>query len=1529
MSKAGSKEELSSSVGFAVSFSSERIKLDDLTLVRKRGEHGLAFLDSKTLAQLQQAEQQRISLRQKSRNGPYIDFLIRKSAKARAAADQDADEFIDEVITDGQDVEEETGVLPEGVSVIHREELVGVLTITIQAFWKDLAFWSNDNVDADKAGQFKRPAMDVLKFARDALCLNAEVTNWTMRRKLLHSDHALEECELETTEERKKRLIGFWDKFHASANKKEGFADASKKGGHSLGEGVSVGSRTPHLLQTYPEVQLCTSKNFNSKAHRGAFSVEVDSHAPTNLQALKSGPTSVSLPDLSKPSRPVRATAKLFPPLCGPDPWKRRGPHGAHMFSIGKESREDKATTQFSAAKVFQATNGFKVKSGFNDTLRTMGSDCHNAGAVAAICTSSKWRSGGGVGNKWRNGGGTGGAVSLPDLHGTSRQKDKKTAIGEFYNTNQDQEMMDRQNSSIANFSSLKWRDKKDLPATDKPDLLPRRMTILPPIRKEHKSPWDSSTPSKSNAVSPTQEYFNACEELGIVPILMPFVTGHSTKLRASGQAMGDYDLLPVVAMISSMNQVDEVDLEDNVMLTDKSLIPLLSKLFGKPASQTLSKLSLHGCLRKAKGLGIPKTVEVIVRLLTEDNGIKYLQKLDLGGINMGMLSHVPLCQAIRHHAHLTEVRLADTNLGGAVANQCVDELMMNGNLQTLDLGWNCFTSDIFVNLGRRVCQSKKLRTLRVANCSAAFKHGGDNPVQFLLEQLARDESLTKLDISMNRVDFRGALVMEDALNKNRTLTQLDVSHNPLGVLGLRSAFRLLSQDSSVLMHFTAKDCSSSLETSAASGIQQFNLTNPGGRYVLRLHRPYHRALLQMFYRTSERFSLSPEVSMTNLHFSNGKFQHAQKDNAGIWVVPTDGTLTVTFNIEPAMEKSLKDVQPYDFETFLQRQLSMMKLRPGSRKIIPMLAEWKNVDGNMKDQIVHLEALSKDFQFTYPQMRQICADGRYAVNEILFKLLPCLPGAPDRYLSSHLLETPMCYLKMLRHHKMFFAFNVQNPTGHYLFDLSNPGDHFVASAILLLDRWESLQSQKLSHFDTSQRGNWSRIRNETYDDASLSHLVSIAEWKIPERGELRLDYSSGKRPPKDATVLDEGTLNDFLLSLERTDAPAASQLEALRSVSHTIWLKSRDLREMLGIYRSEKFRADLYVMMITKVVDMHDEKLFRARFATRESLHRLRQRLGHLTYFPWVQAEQTFFSLDYSQYDERKAANALLQLTAKENWSNIKEVKFVWADGTEDPLPLGIPRMWEFWEKMPMTGKFSGVYICSPEDRNYKLRATFQEAYSLWTAPEMDSDVTWWASLIETPEDVIEYLEFLVSRFPNMHKAFCKVDHMHNGKISMRDFEDSISTMKCKKFKKPPAEEHERVSKIFRFLDPSGEGTISEEEWGILDLVDREIRLSIKEFVKFLSRAFGESLDEAWEAFDEDGGGEIEYEEWQHKLTEVGFFGPGKPIFSFLDKDEEGTISRDEFQALVEFQPKANSERMRSSMLPFQKDTKRKTQKRG
>merc|ERR1712100_1005224 len=155
----------------------------------------------------------------------------------------------------------------------------------------------------------------------------------------------------------------------------------------------------------------------------------------------------------------------------------------------------------------------------------------------------------------------------------------------------------------------------------------------------------------------------------------------------------------------------------------------------------------------------------------------------------------------------------------------------------------------------------------------------------------------------------------------------------------------------------------------------------------------------------------------------------------------------------------------------------------------------------------------------------------------------------------------------------------------------------------------------------------------------------------------------------------------MLQVLESTDVKPIEQLDSLRMLSHRMFLKALQMREMLGIYRDVMQRENLYVMFIMQVVDMHNEKQFRVRFEDELQLQRLQDRLGYAGFFPFVQIEQTHFYFDFQRHDHRLAANALMQITAKEGWKNLTQYVYTHADGTVDPLPAGIPRSWEVLEK--------------------------------------------------------------------------------------------------------------------------------------------------------------------------------------------------------------------------------------------------------
>merc|ERR1712151_923039 len=218
-----------------------------------------------------------------------------------------------------------------------------------------------------------------------------------------------------------------------------------------------------------------------------------------------------------------------------------------------------------------------------------------------------------------------------------------------------------------------------------------------------------------------------------------------------------------------------------------------------------------------------------------------------------------------------------------------------------------------------------------------------------------------------------------------------------------------------------------------------------------------------------------------------------------------------------------------------------------------------------------------------------------------------------------------------------------------------------------------------------------------------------------------------------------------------------------------------------------------------------------------------------------------------------------------------------------------------------------GNRIDTGAKKNFSARKDWATTYGYFSLPPelQHEDVNWWMAITDAPPDVLAYTYFLRSKYDNLGDAFEAIDGGGGGtkdqQLNLQEFEKAYHRMECQKFKGP--NEMERLANVFHYLDPSGEREVSLTEFFVMNLLWKEVILSIKEFVLFCQRMWGEDLAETWDLLDKkaSGTGMIRYEEWDKTLRTVGYFGPAKPIFDYLDDDDGGTISLDEFQTLEKF----------------------------
>lgn len=1027
---------------------------------------------------------------------------------------------------------------------------------------------------------------------------------------------------------------------------------------------------------------------------------------------------------------------------------------------------------------------------------------------------------------------------------------------------------------------------------------------LRPGLTNQRLPPLESSGPVGSNSSAyldqteddlPTEKYLEACQRCWVVPMPIPFVTGHSWKLKTSGRDIRDRDLLAMAVMLKDVKCIEEIDLGGNVLLTERALVPFLKRLFHGAAVSTLQRLILRGLKHASIA-----TLDMTVRLLSDSDGLQNLRSLDLCHIRIPMKEHLSLAKAIRAHPTLVEASLSDTGLGGSIVTKtCLQELLSSRTLDVLDISWNFFDAKVFHVMGETLVQTQVLRSLSIASTSASVV-GTSSPISTFLEWMSKDKRLTSLDVSLNHMDFRAALIIEDSLELHKQIRRLNISNNVFGVMGVRSCLRLLARASSGL---TAIDMEGCFHGSVASEDPThpphlLNMTNPGGRYALELKRPYDRSLLRMMYKICARFKLPPEQAFLQLSYSKPPWRHAQLQN-GIWEVADTGRLSFYFSMERVLEAEIK-VHEDDFTGFLGHYFELMKWKPSFNKVVPLCACWKHLEGHSLEQQVFLNALAKDFKLTVPHVEHLCQVNGAVRNEVVLRLLPTILGDSAR-------RTFFCLMmvsslgELIRVHRAtlnFLDFNVENPSGHYLLHLDSCADHAVALQLLLLDRWEAVLNRRRHRIDTSQRGNASHIRNELYQGRPLFlDFASIADWFLPEHDEFEFDYISSKRPPADAITLDEVTFSDMLVSLFESHSSPEGKIAVLRKVAHHFYLTSLQLRELLGIFKAEALRVEAFVAFFLRIVDICNSKAFRVGFTDERSLRKLQERIGHVTVFPFIQPEKRQFYMDLSAHDQRICTYLLVSLAARENWTNIREFELTRPNGTIEPLPLGVPRSWEKMEAIPKAGFFKATYHCAPEMRQYSWRRHLAEMYGAFNIQQQEADVMWWTGIQEAPEDVLEFLDFVIGNFPDVSVVFRHIDGAEgNGQITLREFEDGIVKLKCKKFK--TKDRQQRIASIFRYLDPGGEGTVSQDEWDILRQLWKEYDVTIREFVGFLQRSFGDDLRTAWHHLDKDGNGELDLKEWVEAVESSGFFGNSRIVFKLLDNSDDGFVSPEEFEAL-------------------------------
>ncbi|CAE7941600.1 NRT2.5, partial [Symbiodinium sp. KB8] len=843
------------------------------------------------------------------------------------------------------------------------------------------------------------------------------------------------------------------------------------------------------------------------------------------------------------------------------------------------------------------------------------------------------------------------------------------------------------------------WRAPFTTPAAGQPPPRNLRTTShgLPPLFQKG-SYWNPEREQDVECNPGAAQYLRTCLDEGVLPDLLPFLTGHSAKLEAASRELTDKDLGAITAMLGRVATAKVIDLSNNPLLTDKSMAPFLDALLRQQLPATVARLSLANC----HALSL-KTATKLASLVESDQAAR-LRTLDLTGVRLSLAAQVHISGTIREHDELRELKLANTNISG---RDCLHVLLANDRLQLIDLSWNSFDEHCFATIGELLVKNVSLHTLACSNSSTP---SGKRltPIVRLLEALSGISNLQQLDLAADQIDYRAALVLEDVLGDHPKLRRLVLAQNPLGILGCRSMLRLLCSQASCLRSVDFAGCFADAQGRLEQTGPGFRPNSPGGTYQLDFTQPYHRSIMRMLAKTAERLNLQIADALTPLA---GATTLPEKTPAGLWTVPTAGGTRIKFNMEKAMGRSLGD--RWDFHGLLAEQSQLLRCRLPAAKQLQLFKQFSTLRMQIQEQVVFLNALAKDFLLEPSQILQLGFE-REIAEEVVWRLLPCTAGAKERYLTVLAAPTFRGYISALQHSHSLLNLNVQNPSGHYRLDLANPSDAFVGQQLLRLDRWEGVLRQELRRKDTSRMFG-SCIFNALYLEKRIDS-GPMNDWPWPEHGLLALDYASGKRPTAEDSAVATPSFRNLCQALHLCSLTEEQKVAALVPVSHELFLSSLQLRTLLLLLETPNARLQLFELLYLRIVDIQNQTL--ARDVLDESCNFCKlERFNQCMMFPFVQPESFAFEFNLKHLDHRLASLAVFKLCEVEGWANLPEPAFVADEADEDGTDEAL--FWRSSKEVDESNKATELpllRVCGTVQQNPHMRAFWGSVFSFFLA---------------------------------------------------------------------------------------------------------------------------------------------------------------------------------------------------------------------
>jgi len=423
--------------------------------------------------------------------------------------------------------------------------------------------------------------------------------------------------------------------------------------------------------------------------------------------------------------------------------------------------------------------------------------------------------------------------------------------------------------------------------------------------------------------------------------------------------------------------------------------------------------------------------------------------------------------------------------------------------------------------------------------------------------------NLALLNVANNRIQDRGGIALVQSIRENHRLRDLILNHNPIGQNGgaaiahaicnptrgtrhqlvghlhivgclfhrprTNAATRRLVSNPGLLPG--ADEDSPSLAEPPPTAAQRKLWYHYGAdactdRYNLDLSNAYERAIAVWIF---ERAFLTISDNLENMKLDGQTFAYPEdhSDPESIWLVPWEGQLDFTYKQNKHVPASTDAVCP----EVMQRMVRLTKQRQESIGHASALEF-------VEECVAHLwftmeSATGIADLFGTPDSPFEYANVWVALYPRIIEFWKYRLPIHDR-VSSVSQEAAKTFVAGL---DVMWMFNPENPTGHYLLDLTIKANRQCALRMQEFSNVERGERKARGMYDLSQKGNQENWRNERYQKRSFTANESFL---VPDSGVLELDYVSSRRPPDETTAATPEEFEKFFAELKAQSCPYAA-----------------------------------------------------------------------------------------------------------------------------------------------------------------------------------------------------------------------------------------------------------------------------------------------------------------------------------------------------------------------------------------------------